>query len=758
MISLGLAILPSIITYSPEIDYKSMIYEHVLIEILAIVLILPSIIGSFFELNTTKYRPGFSGRIVRKPFGKITSMIYGFFFLILGLIVLLCFSILRLFYMSKWNVYIFTWIICGILGITGALVYRENSRTFSLKEIVKRRKIGFMIGIFYITILLSTFLFYNIAIGYKRETNVLQDAYVYENNSNVNFGDSEQIYVGNYESGKTEAFYYFDVSKLPKGWVEADIIVRFDYASFPVNVGVCFIYESWDEMSITWNNKPNRTLLSGFIVCDGFDFRVPLKPKYFPNNEITICLYGLEGITDGYLVGNSKEALSENDIPYVYLEYQGLDPNFIMLYIMGYLTLFVIAVLYVKFAGRTKSRATTRTPISTLGSQEELLLRRLARIHHIHPPANPPRPIYTDYYKPKKIYKINELVDLRLIGNRTHIYVNNKRLMVCAFLLINIPEDHISDYDEIRSIDEAAEFLDKSLESNSPFRFKITPEEEFIAHCSNIQAFFENGLNTDILHSNIAFPLLKELVHQGFQPALKIFKEEIARRFNEGTLNSRKFLYIQGYLNYLNKEEKQILKGYDNFLNNLHKLYGERDNFRGLFERPLRIFKIVVFGDLGVGKNTFHQRYISSFGLDTRVTIGVNLGIKNVNLDNQFFRLQIWNIDTNHFRNMHQFLFRGAQGGIFIYDITNKTSLNRLDDWLSSINLGFRGRERFPIIIVGNKSDLAQNREVPVDYALKFAKSRGMNSYIECSFLTGKNVEKIFNRLMTIILKHQMDT
>jgi GTPase SAR1 family protein len=56
---------------------------------------------------------------------------------------------------------------------------------------------------------------------------------------------------------------------------------------------------------------------------------------------------------------------------------------------------------------------------------------------------------------------------------------------------------------------------------------------------------------------------------------------------------------------------------------------------------------------------------------------------------------------------------------------------------------------------VGNKSDLSETRKVPVDKAIKFAKSRGMNGYIECSFQTGKNVEKIFERLVRIILKKQ---
>ena len=171
---------------------------------------------------------------------------------------------------------------------------------------------------------------------------------------------------------------------------------------------------------------------------------------------------------------------------------------------------------------------------------------------------------------PKKIFKINELVELRLIGKETYIYVNNKRLFACKSLLLNIPKRRIR---EIESMDEAVMLF----ESTEKEQHKISPEEEFIGHCSNIQVFFENGLNTDILTSNVAFPLLKALVDNKFKPALRVFKDEIAKRFNKGTYNSRMFLYLQGYLYYLTEEEKQLLKGYDleskNILKTINRLW-----------------------------------------------------------------------------------------------------------------------------------------------------------------------------------------
>ncbi|KKK93681.1 hypothetical protein LCGC14_2690410, partial [marine sediment metagenome] len=74
------------------------------------------------------------------------------------------------------------------------------------------------------------------------------------------------------------------------------------------------------------------------------------------------------------------------------------------------------------------------------------------------------RGINKDKEEPDKIFKINKIVELRLIQNRTYIYINNKKFIQCMYLLMNIPKNNVDDYDEIKSIDDAAEVLDNSLE------------------------------------------------------------------------------------------------------------------------------------------------------------------------------------------------------------------------------------------------------------------------------------------------------
>jgi len=155
------------------------------------------------------------------------------------------------------------------------------------------------------------------------------------------------------------------------------------------------------------------------------------------------------------------------------------------------------------------------------------------------------------FYKVKE-FKVNNYLELKFEGGRTNIYVNNRLFRQCMYLLLNIPINKIEEYDEIRSIDEAATKLDRSMERDHR---KIPPETEFWGHCSNIQAWADNQYDTRILHRNLAFPLLKALVDAGDRIAKRKFKEEIAIRYATGHPTVISFLTQNGYLHYLTEDE-----------------------------------------------------------------------------------------------------------------------------------------------------------------------------------------------------------
>ena len=157
------------------------------------------------------------------------------------------------------------------------------------------------------------------------------------------------------------------------------------------------------------------------------------------------------------------------------------------------------------------------------------------------------------------IFTINNYLDLRFEDGKTNIYVNKKLFMHCRYILLNISTDNTEDTIEINSIDEAVEILDRSFEIPGGKKSIINPEMLFWAHCSNLQAWYENSYNTCLIHSNLAFPLLKELTKAGDLIAGKVFKEEVAKRVESNNLKVIQFLLYNEYLDNLNTEELKIV-------------------------------------------------------------------------------------------------------------------------------------------------------------------------------------------------------
>ena len=137
-----------------------------------------------------------------------------------------------------------------------------------------------------------------------------------------------------------------------------------------------------------------------------------------------------------------------------------------------------------------------------------------------------------------KEFKVNDYITLKLEEGGTNIYVNGELFDQCKFLLLNIPVNEVHKYDEIVSIDEAADVLGwtEDGQENIPTEVDLSPETEFWGHCSNLQAWSENNYDTRILHRNLAFPLLKALADAGDPVAQKVFKDEITKRLESGYL------------------------------------------------------------------------------------------------------------------------------------------------------------------------------------------------------------------------------
>jgi small GTP-binding protein len=171
-------------------------------------------------------------------------------------------------------------------------------------------------------------------------------------------------------------------------------------------------------------------------------------------------------------------------------------------------------------------------------------------------------------------------------------------------------------------------------------------------------------------------------------------------------------------------------------------------------------YKIVLFGDSGTGKTTLAHRFLTNiFKHDISMTLGVEFMLKDVEVDGDVVKLQIWDFaGEERFRFLFPSYIRGSSGAIFMYDITNYGSLVHVDQWFAIVEKAIEEKqvdEDLPIIFVGGKIDLMYMKEISTKKAIEIANSKGADGFIECSSKTGENVIKVFNLLAKLIFNNK---
>ncbi|MCJ8744490.1 hypothetical protein PDJAM_G00119220 [Pangasius djambal] len=167
------------------------------------------------------------------------------------------------------------------------------------------------------------------------------------------------------------------------------------------------------------------------------------------------------------------------------------------------------------------------------------------------------------------------------------------------------------------------------------------------------------------------------------------------------------------------------------------------------------VFKIVLVGDVGVGKTCVVQRFKTGTFIERQGnTIGVDFTMKTMEIQGKRVKLQIWDTaGQERFRTITQSYYRSTNGAIITYDITKKASFMAVPKWMEDVKK--YGGSNIATLLIGNKSDLTEHRDVSFEEAQVMAHQLDFISAIETSAKDSSNVDEAFNKMAAeLMLRH----
>ncbi|KAI9352367.1 ras family-domain-containing protein [Pilaira anomala] len=164
------------------------------------------------------------------------------------------------------------------------------------------------------------------------------------------------------------------------------------------------------------------------------------------------------------------------------------------------------------------------------------------------------------------------------------------------------------------------------------------------------------------------------------------------------------------------------------------------------FSNPLRKFKLVFLGEQSVGKTSLITRFMyDTFDNTYQATIGIDFLSKTMYLEDRTVRLQLWDTaGQERFRSLIPSYIRDSSVAVVVYDITSRISFQNTSKWIEDVRAE-RGAEVI-IVLVGNKTDLNDKREVTLEEGEKKANDCNV-MFIETSAKAGHNVKTLFRRI-----------
>jgi small GTP-binding protein len=167
---------------------------------------------------------------------------------------------------------------------------------------------------------------------------------------------------------------------------------------------------------------------------------------------------------------------------------------------------------------------------------------------------------------------------------------------------------------------------------------------------------------------------------------------------------------------------------------------------------PSVTFKILTIGESGVGKTCVLRRFVENKFLKNHLaTIGIDFKTKTLNINNQEIKLKIWDTaGQERFRNITTQYYKGADGIVLVYDVTDEASYDKIREWMEQI-LSNTQQDEIGLVLLGNKCDM-EPRTVTEEMGKKMAEELKI-SYFETSALNGQGIKEAFEQLTRDIMK-----
>ena len=165
------------------------------------------------------------------------------------------------------------------------------------------------------------------------------------------------------------------------------------------------------------------------------------------------------------------------------------------------------------------------------------------------------------------------------------------------------------------------------------------------------------------------------------------------------------------------------------------------------------LFRYIIVGDMAVGKSCILLQFTDNkFRNQHELTIGVEFGAKTISINGKSVKIQIWDTAGQEaFQAITRTYYKGAIGALLVYDITRKETFIHVTKWLEEVRNN--SSKTITVILIGNKKDLEDKRQVSYEEGEAFAKENGL-MFLETSAKTAYNVVESFNLSAQCILNN----